>query len=213
MVCTKKRMLLISERVVAVRRIRDAWLAVQSGGRSSSSVIQKGQESAGQRTTDGRMQLTQRQGLEWLMCAFNKMKEQRSIGEIPDMLTRWRRSLQLASAVGTKMVTAVRTVSVRQLRKQRRKFMREVAIQWVTMQQTAVKSSVHRWRRQMGQEEERCASALVGATSCLDAVLCTKVWRKLVESFWVQRNDRNEGWRIERKKERGDGRGEGKAMR
>ena len=44
----------------------------------------------------------------------------------------------------------------------------------------------------------------------MGAVLCRKVRRKLVESFWVQRNDGNEGWRIERKKERGDGRGEGK---
>ena len=104
------RRLLISERVVAVRRIRDAWLVAKSRGGSSSNVIQKGQESAGQRTTDGRMLLVQLvQRLEWLMCAFNKMKEQRSIEDIPDMLARWRRSLHLASAVGTKMVTAVRT--------------------------------------------------------------------------------------------------------
>ena len=78
---------LIEERVVAVRRNRDAWLSTLRGGDSSSSVVRRGHEAAGQRTTEGSMQLAQRQGPEWLVCALIKMKIRRLTGEIPDMLS------------------------------------------------------------------------------------------------------------------------------
>ena len=83
---------LIEGRLVAVRRERDAWLVAQSGDDISSSVMREGHEAAGQRTAEDLMQLAQRQRLEWLVCALSETKEQRSIGEIPDMLARWRRS-------------------------------------------------------------------------------------------------------------------------
>ena len=76
---------LIEERVVAVRRNRDAWLSTLRGGDSSSSVLRRGHEAAGQRTTEDLIQLAQRQGL---VCALSKTKGQRSIGELPGMLAR-----------------------------------------------------------------------------------------------------------------------------
>ena len=62
----------------------------------------------------------------------------------------------------------------------------------------------------MEQERERRVRALVGAVACADATLQKRVWLRLVDSFWLQRNGEADGWRIERKKEGGDGRGEGK---
>ena len=203
---------MIEGRLVAVRRERDAWLAAQSGGDSSSGVMREGHDAAGQRTAEDLTQFAQRQRLEWLVCALSKTKEERSIGEIPDMLARWRRSVQLASAVGAgAVVAAAQTVSKRQLRKQTRRKMRVLAAARCSgTRQTRMRCSVHRWGQQMEQERERRVRALMGAVACADATLQRRVWRKLMESFWLQRNGEADGWRIERKKERGDGRGEGK---
>ena len=126
---------LIEGRVVAVRRKRDAWLAAQNGGGSSSGVTRKGHEAAGQRTAEGLVQLAQRRRSKWLVCMLSKMKPQSLTGEILDMLTCWRRSVQLESMAGaSQMVTAVEMVSKPQFRKQRSKWMREFAADGGEMQ-------------------------------------------------------------------------------
>ena len=204
---------LIEGRLVAVRRERDAWLVAQRGDDSSSAGnMREGHQAAGQRTSEDLMQLAQRQRLEWLVCALGKMKAHGRglIGEIPDMLARWRRTVQLASAVGVGAVVAAHTVSRRQLRKQRRRTMREVAMRWVTVQQIVARCNVHRWGQQMEQERERRVRALVGAVACADTALRKKVWLRLVDSFWLQRNREADGWLTQKRKGKGDGSGEGK---
>ena len=62
------------------------------------------------------------------------------------MLAHWRRSVQSASAVGAGDVVAVaQTVSKRQLRKQRRRTMREDAMRWVRVKQNVARCNVHKW--------------------------------------------------------------------
>ena len=158
---------LIEGRLVTVRRERDAWLAAQSGGDSSSGVMREGHDAAGQRTAEDLMQLAQRQGLEWLVCALSKTKEQRPSEELPDMLARWRCSVQLASAVGAgAVVAAAQTVNKRQLRKQRRKVMREVAMRWVTVQQIVARSSVHRCTQMGAADGTREGASREGVGGC-----------------------------------------------
>ena len=108
------------------------------------------------------------------------------------------------------VVAAAQTVNKRQLRKQRRKVMREVAMRWVTVQQIVARSSVHRWGQQMEQERERRVRALVGAVACEDTALRKRVWLRLVDSFWLQRNREAGGWLTKERKGKGDGSGEGK---
>ena len=124
--------------------------------------------------------------------------------------------MQLVSVVGAgTMVTAVDSDDEREMRKQRRKRMGELALRWVPhmpVQQIGARSSVCRWKQQMGlaMVGERRASALVRAVACSDFALRRGVWLRLIDSFWVQRRGADDGWRIQKKKVRGEGRGEGK---
>ena len=112
--------------------------------------MRAGHEAAGQRTTKDLIQLAQRQGL---VCALSKTKGQRSIGEIPDILARWRRSVQLASAVGAgAVVAAARAVAKKQLGEQRRRTMRGVAMRWARAQQIVARCNVRRWGQQVEPE-------------------------------------------------------------
>ena len=63
----------------------------------------------------------------------------------------------------------------------------------------------------MGLVGERRAAALVRAVACSDFALRRRVWlQRLIDSFLVQRRGGDDGWRIQKKKVRGEGRGEGK---
>ena len=126
---------LVEERDVAVRRKKDpdVWLAAHGRGHVNIGGIRGVFEAAAQLAAQGRGQLAQRQGSELLVRAFSWMQKQRTSGEIPDMLTCWRCSVQLVSVVGADtMVTAVDLVDEMKLRGQRRKrFMGELALRWV----------------------------------------------------------------------------------
>jgi len=204
---------LIEERDVTVRRETDAWFAAHGREHVSSINVRKRKEAVGQRTTKDRRKIAQWQRSEWPVGAFNIMKRQRAIGKIPDMLTCWRRSVQLVSVVGeSPMTPATVVLSERQLRKQRRKWMRDlVAVRWIAVQQVVVRCSVNIWGQQMEQERERRVGALVGAIAYADVAWRKGVWLRLLHTFWLQCNNGADGWQTQKRRERGpDGSGEGK---
>lgn len=166
---------LVEERDVTMRRNRDAWLAAHGREHVSSSTVRKRKQAVGQRTTEDQRQITQWQRSEWLVGAFNRMKSQRAImiGEITDMLTWWRRSVQLVSVVGESPVTpAIVALSERQLRKHRRKWMSDlVAVRWIAVQQMWCDAVLTFWDSRRNRRGSvvlaSCGGVRVGGCNCL----------------------------------------------